>query len=98
MIFGHPKSANNFFMFKLAISFIFLFSFSAIASSQTVDGKPAAIPVPPQIYNTEPWEDPMICGLNRDRARVTAYSFETLEDAISCDRENTNRLMITLLK
>lgn len=62
--------------------------------AQTVTGEPAGIPPVPQIYTTEPWEDPNICGLNRDAARATAYSFETIEDALTCDRSNSSRVQL----
>ena len=57
-------------------------------------GEPDVIPPVPQIYNTEPWEDPLICGINRAAARSTAWSFETLEDALSCDRNNSSRVIL----
>ncbi len=61
------------------------------SKAQTVTGEPAGIPIPPQIYTTEPWEDPQICGLNRDRSRVTAYSYSNIEDALKNDREKSFR-------
>ncbi len=63
-------------------------------NAQTVTGEPAGIPRPPQIYETEPWENPLICGINRDVARSTAYSFETIADALTCDRSNTRRIQM----
>jgi len=61
---------------------------------RTIDGEPAAIPEPPKVYVNEPWEDPLVCGINREPARATAYSFGNEKDAITCDRKNTNRVMI----
>ncbi|SDM09641.1 beta-galactosidase [Catalinimonas alkaloidigena] len=61
--------------------------------AQTVTGEPAAIPPVPTIYQTEPWEDPLVCGINREPARATAYSFAHVADAISCDRTKTTRLI-----
>jgi beta-galactosidase len=63
-------------------------------SAQTVTGEPAGIPRSPQIFQTEPWEDPLVCGINRDAARATAYSFETVDAALTCDRNNTPRIQM----
>ena len=71
---------------------VFLFS-SFMVVSQTVDGEPAAIPVPPHIFNAEPWEDQHVCGINRDRARVTAYSYATKKEAIEGNRELSGRML-----
>jgi len=62
--------------------------------AQLVDKTPAAIPNVPAIYNSEPWEDPLVSGINRDPSRTTAYSFSTIEDALSGDR--TRSRMISL--
>jgi beta-galactosidase len=71
---------------------LILLPFSIIA--QTIDGEPAPIPEPPEIYDAEPWEDPLVCGINREPARATAYSFNTVEDALTCDRSNTDRILL----
>ena len=71
---------------------VIFFPFSIIA--QTIDGEPAPIPEPPGIYDTEPWEDPLVCGINREPARATAYSFNTVKDALTCDRSNTDRILM----
>jgi beta-galactosidase len=71
---------------------IILLPFSIIA--QTIDGEPAPIPEPPGVYDAEPWEDPLVCGINRDPARATAYSFNTVNDALTCDRSNTDRILM----
>lgn len=65
-----------------------------ILRAQTVTGEPAGIPPVPQVYGTEPWEDPLICSINREPARATSWSFATLEDALTCERKNTNRIML----
>ena len=74
---------------------IFLLAVVLITASdlhaQLVDKTPAAIPNVPTIYNTEPWEDPLVSGINRDQSRATAYSFSNVNDAITCDREKTSR-------
>jgi beta-galactosidase len=61
--------------------------------AQLVDKTPAAIPLIPGIFNAEPYEDPLISGINRDMARSTAYSFETIEQALTLNRENTPRYL-----
>lgn len=72
--------------------------FLAMASqsiyAQTVTGEKAGIPHVPSIYQTEPWEDPQVTSINRDVTRATAYSFETVEDALSNDRSRSSRVMI----
>src|ERR1700754_1777196 len=60
--------------------------------AQLVDKTPAAIPSVPTVYNTEPWEDPLVSGVNRDPSRTTAYSFNTIKDALKGDR-NTARMI-----
>ncbi|MBS1512894.1 MAG: DUF4981 domain-containing protein [Bacteroidetes bacterium] len=59
--------------------------------AQLVDKTPAAIPNAPSIYNTEPYEDPLISGINRDASRATAYSYATVKDALDDNRENSGR-------
>ncbi len=75
----------------------FVFSFLLIsylaAFSQTVTGEPAGIPPKPKVYQFTPWEDPLITSLNRDRARATSYSFETIEEAIEGNREKSSRVI-----
>lgn len=61
--------------------------------AQLVDKTPAAIPNVPTIYNREPWEDPLISGINRDPSRATAYSYSNINDAITCNRNKTTRMM-----
>ncbi|MBN2165925.1 MAG: DUF4981 domain-containing protein [Marinilabiliaceae bacterium] len=62
--------------------------------AQTVTGEPAGIPREPQIYQTEPWEDPLVTSINRDRARATAYSYQSVEDALNGDRNKSRLLML----
>jgi len=71
---------------------LIILPFSLIA--QTIDGEPAPIPETPGIYDAEPWEDPLVCGINRESARATAYSFSAVKDALTCDRKNTNRILM----
>ncbi|MDB5249205.1 MAG: hypothetical protein JWQ40_3599 [Segetibacter sp.] len=64
------------------------------ASAQLVDKTPAAIPNVPAIYNTEPWEDPLVSGINRDPSRATAYSFTTTDDALSLNRDKSRMISL----
>jgi beta-galactosidase len=77
----------------LLITIVALFV-SAKASAQLVDKTPAAIPNAPEVYNTEPWEDPLVSGINRDPSRATAYSFSNTAEALTLDRGKSR--MITL--
>lgn len=61
--------------------------------AQLVDKTPAAIPVAPSIYNREPYEDPLVSGINRDLSRATAYSYPTVNDALKNDREQSGRFL-----
>lgn len=72
------------------IVFILLaFILSIEAYAQTVTGEPAGIPPVAQVYSTEPWEDPQVCGINRQDARATAYSYSNIDDALQNDRTNS---------
>ncbi|WP_443947343.1 glycoside hydrolase family 2 TIM barrel-domain containing protein [Pedobacter sp. AW1-32] len=62
-------------------------------SAQLVDKTPTAIQKTPQIYSREPWEDPLVSGINRDPSRATAYSFASLADAKNGDREKSGRMI-----
>ena len=62
-------------------------------AAQLVDKTPAAVPMAPSIFNREPYEDPLVSGINRDPSRATAYSFAQLGDALSGDRAKTNRVI-----
>src|SRR5688572_10016814 len=61
--------------------------------AQLVDKTPAAVPNAPSIYNKEPWEDPLVSGINRDPARSTAYSFGNITDAVNGDRSKSARVL-----
>ena len=63
------------------------------SQAQTLRGDPAGVPPVPEIYQTEPWEDPLVTSINRDRARATAYSYQSVEDALNGDR-NKSRFML----
>lgn len=93
------KNKNRFMFWKKSFLYQFVcvlcgvISFQTL-SAQTVTGEKAGIPPKPSIYQTEPWEDPQVTSINRDLSRTTAYSFETLEDALLNDRSRSSRVMI----
>jgi len=62
--------------------------------AQTVTGEPAGIPRLPKVYEPVPWEDPLVCGINRLPARATAYSFSDIVDALTCNRERSKRFLL----
>ncbi len=62
-----------------------------LSNAQTVTGEPAGIPPETSVFELEPWENPLITSLNRDRSRVTAYSYLTVEDAIKNERTQSTR-------
>ncbi|MBN8686496.1 MAG: DUF4981 domain-containing protein [Chitinophagales bacterium] len=78
---------------KRLISFILFIVTATFSQAQLVDKTPAAVPVAPSIYNREPYEDPLVSGINRDPARATAYSFATINDALKNDREQSGRYL-----
>jgi len=65
--------------------------FSNWSIAQLVDKTPAAVPVAPSIFQREPYEDPLVSGINRDASRATAYSFSSVDDALKKDRTNSGR-------
>jgi beta-galactosidase len=73
------------------IGFMIVYQF---ANAQLVDKTPAPVPVVPTIYDTEPWENPLVSGINREPSRATAYSFSSVNDALKGDR--TKSRMISL--
>lgn len=62
-------------------------------TAQTVDGELAPIPPAPGIFSSEPWEDPLISGINRDRARATSYSFASIAEALEGERDACGRML-----
>lgn len=71
-----------------------LVTFSLNASAQLVDKTPTAIQKVPEIYQREPWEDPLVSGINRDPSRATAYSFSSIADAKTGDRNKARILSL----
>jgi beta-galactosidase len=65
-----------------------------VVYAQLVDKTPAAIPMVPTVYNTEPYEDPLVSGINRDPSRATAYSFSSVDDALKGDRTKSRMLSL----
>lgn len=61
--------------------------------AQLVDKTPAAVPNAPAIYQTDPWEDPSVFGVNREPARATAYSYSNATDALVNNREKSGRML-----
>jgi beta-galactosidase len=61
--------------------------------AQLVDKTPAAVPHVPTIFNAEPWQNPSVDGINRDEERATAYSFASVGDALTLDRDKSGRMM-----
>src|SRR5215210_3204734 len=71
----------------------FITSLPCFLRAQLVDKTPAAIPNVPTVYNTEPREDPLVNGINRETSRATAYSFSNIKDSPTCDRSKTSRVL-----
>jgi beta-galactosidase len=61
--------------------------------AQLIDKSPPPVPVAPTVYNREPYEDPLVSGINREASRATAYSFANLQDALQNDRNKSGRFM-----
>ncbi|HMT75295.1 MAG TPA: glycoside hydrolase family 2 TIM barrel-domain containing protein [Chitinophagaceae bacterium] len=75
---------------SLSFFYFLLFTFHFV-QAQLVDKTPAPVPVAPSVYNREPYEDPLVSGINREQSRATAYSFATVADALTNDREKSGR-------
>ena len=81
-------------MIKYLHQIILFLLTSACLNAQLIDGSFAGIPAPTEIYNYEPWEDPVINAINREPARATAYSYSRITDAIKGDRLTSGRIML----
>ena len=75
----------------LLIVFLVIFRF---ANAQLVDKTPAPVPVVPSVYDTEPWENPLVSGINREPSRATAYSFNSISDALKGDRAKSRMISL----
>ncbi|MEJ6981392.1 glycoside hydrolase family 2 TIM barrel-domain containing protein [Pedobacter sp. P351] len=78
---------------KIYLSILISLVLTSSSFAQLVDKTPAAVPVVPGIYNREPWEDPLISGINREPSRATAYSFATVADALRNNRDKSTRML-----
>ncbi len=79
---------------KMLKYLFFLGCFIHVASfAQLVDKTPAAVPNAPTVYQTEPYEDPTVSGINRDASRASAYSFDNIQRAVTGNREMSNRYL-----
>lgn len=85
----HKGSHGKFFVFLCFLCFYVVKNNFA----QLVDKTPAAVPVAPTIFNREPYEDPLVSGINRDPSRVTAFSFASLADALKGNRDSSGRYL-----
>lgn len=78
-------------MIRVFLGTFFLFAVGTASKAQLVDKTPAAIPNAPSVFHTEPYEDPLVSGINRDLSRATAYSFASVNDALVKSREQSGR-------
>ncbi|MDP4208640.1 MAG: glycoside hydrolase family 2 TIM barrel-domain containing protein [Bacteroidota bacterium] len=72
---------------------------SILLSCGNMFAQPAAtvnlgIPIPPKACCNEPWETPTITSINRDPARATGYSFTSIADALTCNREKSRMMLL----
>jgi beta-galactosidase len=84
----------NYSLFLKTFLIIACSLFTYHISSQTVTGEPAAIQPIPSICCPEPWEDPMVTSINRERARVTSYSYNSIADALEDNREKSRMMLL----
>jgi beta-galactosidase len=80
-------------MKKISSIYLLLIFFTCIGHAQLVDKTPAAIPPAPVVYQTEPWEDPLVTSINREPSRGTAFSFASVEDALKGNRDQSGRYL-----
>jgi beta-galactosidase len=81
----------KFCLYIIGVTYSLLTTHNSLA--QLVDKTPAAIPVAPRIYDREPYENPLVSGINREVSRATAYSFANVADALTGDREKSGRYL-----
>ncbi len=76
---------------------LFLIAFAFILNLNLYPQQPVQLPEGihpvPQVYKSNPWEDPLVCEINRDRSRVTAYSYASTNDALTKEREASGRML-----
>lgn len=73
------------------IIIVFIFCLGISSRAQLVDKTPAAIPNAPEVFQREPYEDPLVNGINRDASRATAYSYPDITTALKGEREQSGR-------
>jgi beta-galactosidase len=88
----NPKN-SNWPIPCIGLLFAVLLPLSINTHSQTVTGEPAGVPELPKVCCVEPWEDPLVCGINREPSRSTAYSYKTIADALTADRYKSSRML-----
>src|SRR5262249_27387995 len=86
-----------FIIMKKILASILSFLVQLTCFAQLVDKTPAAIPNAPSIFHTEPYEDPLVSGINRDASRATAYSYASVADALMNDREKSGRYLSVIV-
>lgn len=79
-------------MRSIFLSIVF-YGMHYFAWAQLVDKTPAPVPVPPVVYDRQPYEDPLVSGINRDMSRATAYSYPSKATAFTNDREKSGRYL-----
>ncbi|WP_179413460.1 glycoside hydrolase family 2 TIM barrel-domain containing protein [Mucilaginibacter sp. E4BP6] len=79
--------------FLLKYTLLILGLLPVASYAQLVDKTPAPVPVAPDVYHFDPWEDPSVDGINRQAAHATAYSYSNLQDALIGDRDKSGRMM-----
>ena len=79
--------------FLLKYTLLILGLMPVASYAQLVDKTPAPVPVAPDVYHFDPWEDPSVDGINRQAAHATAYSYSNLQDALADDRDKSGRMM-----
>ncbi|MBN2611485.1 MAG: DUF4981 domain-containing protein [Bacteroidales bacterium] len=81
-------------LIRISVFCIVFSCYNPLLFAQTVTGEPAGIPELPKIYQPNPWEDPQITAINRQPTRATAYSYRSIEAALSGDRLQSGRMII----
>lgn len=66
-----------------------------ICHAQLVDKTPVAVQPAPQKWNREPWEDPLVSGVNRELSRTHELSFSSKEEAFyGADSVSERKLLL----
>ncbi len=86
--------ANTKIMNKTVLLILIAGLFSLQANAQLVDGTPAPVPPVPEVFNAEPWENQLVTSINRDPSRATAYSFASVQEALTGNRDQSRMLLL----